>query len=162
MKYKRRIISLILVFQLLASLVSNIAYVYADEYNGTGSGAARGSTGANLTWSTSYQGYRISIVDMNANLVGTPVDLLFNTEPDADKMWTIKTEPFLSRTSKNKVIQISNMLNSEEFKGINSMPTPMIWSGGAVGNGVNLRNWMMDGKESINVGFSTYPIITLQ
>ena len=158
MKYKRRIISLILVFQLLASLVSNIAYVYADEYNGTGSGAARGSTGANLTWSTSYQGYRISIVDMNAKLVGTPVDLLFAAEPDAYQMWTIKTEPFQSRESENKVIQISNMLNSEEFKGINSMPTPMIWSGGAVGNGVNLRNWMMDGKESINVGFSTYPI----
>lgn len=165
MKFKRLLSALLIAL----SITSLTIPAFADaDYNGGGTGNSGGSNSVSYgSYDSCQQGYRITIVDDKGNPVTTPVDFRY-TDPEVRKksyshflnypvtyLWTCKTETSGSRSSKNNVVYITDMLATPEFKGSGNMPNPMRWSSGPIGQGKELRDWLMAGKAGpINANIS--------
>lgn len=126
---------------------------FANEYNGTGGGASGGSTGGGLTWSTLRQGYRITIVDSNGEVVADPVDFVYSEVPSNALIITnSKVESFsINRTPARYLI--SDILKSDGFNTSEPWPSAMRWDyvqslgkEGPIAQGTILKNWMMKGE----------------
>lgn len=152
-KIFNRILSLLLTIATILSIL--ITPSFAD-YNGDGTKWSPGATDSRLSWDTDYQGYRITIVDKDGNLVADPVDFLFSQDPiNAEHFFTCKLEEFNSRTTRNRVVYIDQMLaetDPETGKRLfteGDMPKPMIWvDDGPMGQGTVLRTWMLGDLEN--------------
>lgn len=132
-------------------------------YNGGGDGKTGGNEGSEYDWNQDKQGYRISIIDSTGKLVGTPVDILYSTVPGTSSigLYTCKTESYLSRTTKNKIIYIDQLMysirNTKNGKYSNApvMPKPMAWLDGPINQGEDLRQWMTKGRATITKSSGT-------
>lgn len=137
---KKRILSLLLSIITILTLFP-IQLAFAGE-NGTGGG--QGETGLKGNWDGSYQGFRISIVDQEGNLRAKPLDILYAnptaTSSNMKYYWTVKTEPFESRTTANQPYMIDDLLKalgkSSQKKNIRPMLTSPYQ-----GQGKNVRNF---------------------
>lgn len=138
---KKRLISLLLSILTILTLFP-IQLVFAGE-NGTGGG--QGETGLKGNWDGSFQGFRISIVDQEGNLMGQPLDILYNdptaTSSNMKYYWTVKTEPFESRTTANKPYKIDDLLKYLKKTSQKSKIRPMLTSPYR-GQGKNVRSFL--------------------
>lgn len=148
------------ILSLLAAIVlctSSISVAYADSYIGDGTGAAAGQVDPRYSWGTSKQGYRVTIVDKDGNVVGTPVDFVYSNPTysniQTEGYYTSKVESFGSRTTPNPIYIISDMLETDGFDSSEPLPSAMRWdyvastgSQGPIGQGTLVKEWMMEGE----------------
>ena len=152
---KRMLSGLLATLMLITSLPIT---AYADDYNGTGGGSSGGSTGGGLTWTSTKQGYRVTIVDKDANIVAAPVDFVYEALPNNTLvMANSKLEQFnvsnIAAGKRNAVYLISEVMKSEGFNPSEPWPSAMIWTfisslgkEGPLAQGETVKKWMMSGE----------------
>lgn len=155
-KFKYRILSGILTLAMIA--ISIPINVYAEkDYTGDGGGNTGGSS-TGYTWTESQQGYRITVVDKDGQIVAGPVDYIYSDAPrDPNVIESYGNSKLSSlenmQIGEHKTVNIDEMLESPGFNKKESMPAPILWENGrAIGNGAALREWLLKGGD-----FGGYP-----
>jgi len=163
------------ILSLLAAIVlctSSIPVAYADSYIGSGAGAGSGSVDPKYSWNVQKQGYRVTIVDKDGNVVNTPVDFVYSspeyTNIQTEYYFNSKVEAFGNRTTPNPRYLISQMLATDGFDADEPLPSPMRWGAtssgnGPIGQGTLVKEWMMEGEyipgtaPTYNPSYTWYP-----
>lgn len=134
--------------------ISALPFQVKAAYNGDGNGSAGGSYNKKYSWNTSKQGFRITVVDKDANVIGTPIDFVYSEVPsDTEFFYSCKLEYLDQRQFKNPRYLISDVMETEGFNPDKPLPSAMRWdyissSGetGPVAQGSLVKNWMMTGE----------------
>lgn len=152
------------IIMILSSLPTNevLASEISDNATGGGKSSSLTTGSGSLHWSKTHSGYRFTIIDNEGNVMSLgengkagagSVDVFFFDYNSIDTPYYFtnsKTQSLSAVKGQNKKISVEKLKSIAKLDSLPPYPISTNGSGTAIGNGDELREWLMGGGDYIS------------